>query len=90
MIINVLPLPAAGKTDGGTKPAGRSAIAGRFAGLVGFPHYALSGRFAECAETPAADKDELAEFLNTAEGRAAGFYQRLLVFELKAKLAATD
>lgn len=68
----------------------RSAHAGRFAGLVGFPHYALNGRFDECDEHPRINEAELAEFLETAETRAGDFYQRLLVSELTTRLDAEN
>lgn len=68
----------------------RSALAGRFAGLVGFPHYVMSGRFDECDDYPVIDRSEMAAFLDRAEDDASDFYQRLLVSELKAKLLAFD
>ena len=64
----------------------RSAVAGRYAGLVGFPHYALTGRFDDCEAYPLVDRDEMRGFLDAAEEEAADFYQRLLVENLKARL----
>lgn len=65
----------------------RSAVAGRFAGLVGFPHYALNGLFDDCASYPEKKAEELARFLERAEMDAGDYYQRLLVAELKSRLA---
>lgn len=64
----------------------RSALAGRYAGLVGFPHYALSGLFNECEAYPEVDKAELARFLEQAEEQSGDFYKGLLVLNLKARL----
>jgi len=64
-----------------------SAQAGRFAGLVGFPHYAMSGRFDACSNFPVVNRSEMAAFLDRADDDASDFYQRLLVAELKAKLS---
>lgn len=62
----------------------RSAHAGRFAGLVGFPHYVQSGAFDGCEAYPAIDPDEIATFLDQAEERAEGYYKTILVRTLKA------
>lgn len=64
----------------------RSALAGRYAGLVGFPHYALSGQFDECGSYPKVDKAELQLFLDQAEEQSDDFYKGLLVANLKARL----
>ena len=64
----------------------RSALAGRYAGLVGFPHYALDGRFDDCPSYPVVDRAEMKGFLEQAETRGGDFYQRLLVANLKARL----
>lgn len=61
----------------------RSAQAGRFAGLVGFPHYVQDGRFENCESYPVIDNDELKSFLDQAETRADGYYQRILVKSLR-------
>ena len=66
----------------------RSALAGRFAGLVGFPHYVLTGRFAGCpSDQPVIDRDEMTRFLDHAEADARGFYQEALVIQLRARMA---
>jgi hypothetical protein len=44
----------------------RSAHAGRFAGLVGFPHYALTGEFDACETYPVIDENEMLSFLDRA------------------------
>lgn len=64
----------------------RSALAGRYAGLVGFPHYALDGLFDDCPVYPVVDRDEMKGFLEQAETRGGDFYQRLLVANLKTRL----
>lgn len=65
----------------------RSAEAGRFAGLVGFPHYALTGAFEACPpDLPVIDRDEMLSFLARAEADARGFYQEALVIQLRARL----
>lgn len=64
----------------------RSAVAGRFAGLVGFPHYALNGLFQHCPAYPKVDRREMKGFLSRAEAEADDYYQRLLVKELKVRL----
>lgn len=64
----------------------RSAAAGRFAGLVGFPHYYLQGRFAACKEYPQLDVAEMKSFLERAGREADGYYQRILVESLQARL----
>lgn len=61
----------------------RSALAGRFAGLVGFPHYVQDGLFENCESYPVVDRDELKSFLDQAETRAENYYQRILVKTLK-------
>lgn len=65
----------------------RSAHAGRFAGLVSFPHYYLTGAFEGCGAYPVVDEAEMAVFLDQAEERAGDYYQGLLVRQLKARLA---
>lgn len=80
--------------DGGTKDpcyggelVRRSAVAGRFAGLVGFPHYALTGQFDGCSGYPAIDPQEMQSFLDEADTKAEGYYQRILVKQLKHDVA---
>ncbi len=60
----------------------RSAEAGRFAGLVGFPHYVLTGHFDGCATYPRKEKAEMLGFLKEAETIAEGYYQQILVQQL--------
>lgn len=64
----------------------RSAKAGRFAGLVGFPHYVQTERFKGCQTYPVISKSEMREFLESAEGKADGYYQRILIKNLKKHL----
>ena len=61
----------------------RSAEAGRFAGLVGFPHYVMTGTFENCASYPKIDNAQIIGFLNEAEEKATDYYQRILVKTLK-------
>ena len=61
----------------------RSAEAGRFAGLVGFPHYVMTGTFENCNAYPKVDAAEIMFFLNEAEKKAEDYYQRILVKTLK-------
>ncbi|MGB3456667.1 MAG: hypothetical protein WBG08_09460 [Litorimonas sp.] len=61
----------------------RSAHAGRFAGLVGFPHYVQTGTFEGCDTYPVIDPVEIEEFLDLAEAQASDYYQRILVRTLK-------
>lgn len=62
----------------------RSAAAGRFAGLVGYPRYVLEGRFAAC-DTPQ-DPATLLAFIERAAAQADGFYQQSLVAALRLLL----
>jgi hypothetical protein len=67
----------------------RSALKGRQAGLVGFPHWSMQGRFKGCDVKQ--DKAEMAGFLSQAKAQVNGdFYQTLLVETLEARLAAAD
>jgi len=61
----------------------RSAEAGRFAGLVGFPHYVMIGTFENCATYPKVDDAQIVSFLDEAEKKAEDYYQRVLVKTLK-------
>lgn len=64
----------------------RSALKERQAGLVGFPHWTLGGKFTGCAVKQ--DKAEMADFLRQAKAQLNGdFYQGLLVEGLEARLA---
>ena len=62
----------------------RAAAAGRYAGLVGFPHYYLMGHFDGCSDYPQIDQAEMLEFLDRAA--SSDFYQRILVDQLKHQL----
>lgn len=65
----------------------RSALKGRQAGLVGFPHWTLQGRFKHCPVQQ--DKTEMAAFLAQAKAQLNGdYYQGLLVEALEARLNA--
>lgn len=68
----------------------RSALAGRYAGLVGFPHYVQIGAFEHCETYPRISSDEIADFLNQAENRAENYYQTILVRTLKAHFQQMD
>jgi hypothetical protein len=63
-----------------------SAIAGRKAGLFGYPHYVVNGAFAGCA--PAPDKAEMLGFLGQARPLASGYYEQLLLENLTARVQA--
>lgn len=65
----------------------RSALKGRHAGLVGFPHWALQGVFAGCDIKQ--DKAEMRAFLDAAKPMSKGdYYQTILIESLEARLAA--
>jgi len=63
----------------------RSALYGRFAGLVGYPMWVMQGRFAGCATSQ--DPKELQSFLDTAADQTTDFYKQSLIGELRSKLA---
>ncbi len=65
----------------------RSADAGRLAGLLGYPAYLLTGRFAGCpADLP---KAQLLGYLERARAMVGGdFYRGLLIDTLEAQLRA--
>lgn len=66
----------------------RSALKGRHAGLVGFPHWALQGAFTGCAVKQ--DKAEMQAFLEQAKPLSRGdYYQTLLIESIEARLTAT-
>jgi hypothetical protein len=66
----------------------RSALKGRHAGLVGFPHWALQGAFRGCAVKQ--DKAEMRGFLEQAKPVSRGdYYQTLLIESLEARLATS-
>lgn len=58
-----------------------SAVYGRMAGVLGFPAFALEGRFKGCAGNPA--KAELADFLEAASSMTSDYYHGLLITALK-------
>jgi hypothetical protein len=65
----------------------RSALKGRHAGLVGFPHWALQGAFKGCAVRQ--DMAEMRGFLAQAKPMSRGdYYQTILIESLEARLAA--
>lgn len=66
----------------------RSALAGRYAGLVAFPHYYLMGEFADCPDYPLIDRNEMLNFLAQAASR--DFYQSILVDQLTHQLRQAD
>jgi hypothetical protein len=62
----------------------RSALAGRFAGLVGYPHYMTTNAFAGCPNTHF-HKAELQSFLTRAKAHpeATDYYKGLLIDRLE-------
>jgi hypothetical protein len=64
----------------------RSAEAGRFAGQVGFPHYALTGAFEGCETYPVIDETEMLGFLDAAEDQTSDFYRSALITQLRARI----
>ncbi len=64
----------------------RSALFGRFAGLVGYPMWVMQGRFEGCP-TPQ-DPQQLGAFLDQASTQTSDFYKQSLIGELRTKLAA--
>lgn len=65
----------------------RSAHAGRFAGLVGFPHYVQTGTFDGCDAYPEIDRSEILSFLAEAEERGGDYYRRILIKTLQTHFA---
>lgn len=61
----------------------RSALAGRFAGLVGYPHYVVTGAFATCTNVRI-DRAELTGFLERARthGDNNEYYRGILIDNL--------
>ena len=64
----------------------RSALYGRFAGLVGYPMWVMQGRFAGCSAPQ--DSKEMQGFLDEAAAQTSDFYKQSLIGELRSKLAA--
>ncbi len=74
-------------TCAGAELVRRSALQGRLAGLVGFPHWVLAGRFDACPVRR--DPAEMAGFLDAAKKQVGtDFYQGLLVESLQRELRA--
>jgi hypothetical protein len=61
-----------------------SAIAGRKAGLLGFPHYVVNGAFDACPVKK--DPVEMRAFIERARPMTSGFYEQMLVDNLLARL----
>jgi len=68
----------------GAKLIHRSALYGRFAGLVGYPMWVMQERFAGCP-TPQ-DSKEMRGFLNQAAKQTSDFYQQSLIEVLRRDL----
>jgi len=64
----------------------RSALAGRKAGLLGFPHYVVNGTYAACPVKK--EKAELLGFLERAKPSVRGFYEDMLLTNLAARVNA--
>jgi len=64
-----------------------SALTGRVAGLIGFPHYALTGVFDQCSGTPRVNYKEIRGFLDQAKQADPDYYQQLLIEHLEQRLA---
>lgn len=62
----------------------RSALFGRFAGLVSYPMWVMQGRFAGCA-TPQ-DPQQMRAFLEQASRQTSDFYQQSLIEVLRRNL----
>jgi hypothetical protein len=67
----------------------RSAEAGRYAGLVAFPHYALTGAFESCGSYPIVEWPVLRSYLTQAKEQASDYYKSLLVGHLIERLERT-
>lgn len=65
----------------------RSAEAGRYAGLVGFPYYAVKGTFTNC-EGLEVNADQLEGMLDAATERGPDYYQGLLIDLLRDRVKA--
>jgi len=65
-----------------------SAQVGTYAGLIGFPHYASTGRFEGCDAYPVIDQKEIDGFLDQAEKGAENYYQEILVKQVKAAFSS--
>ncbi|MEJ2602162.1 MAG: hypothetical protein P8172_02520 [Gammaproteobacteria bacterium] len=67
----------------------RSAEAGRYAGLIGFPYYAVKDTFSGC-EGLTTNVAELGAMLDAAEARGADYYQGLLIDLLRDRIAVME
>ena len=65
----------------------RSAEAGRYAGLVGFPYYAVNGTFTNCEDLEVT-ADQLEAMLDAATERGPDYYQGLLIDLLRDRVKA--
>lgn len=67
----------------------RSAIAGRFAGLVGYPHYVVTGEFAQCPQARI-EKTELLGFLDRASrhGENNDYYRGILITSVRSSVTS--
>jgi len=68
----------------------RSAVAGRLAGLLGYPHYVSMGEFDACTALPQRDEEEIRGFLSAAKERNLDYPQTLLVAQLDQAFAASE
>ncbi len=66
----------------------RSAQAGRYAGLIGFPYYTVKGVFDGCSNL-GTDAAELEAMLEAAEASGADYYQGLLIDLLRDRVSAS-
>lgn len=66
----------------------RSAEAGRYAGLVGFPYYAVKGTFTACDDMEVT-ADQLEGMLDAATERGPDYYQGLLIDLLRDRVRTT-
>lgn len=66
----------------------RSALAGRFAGLIGYPHYVVTGAFASCTGFEVS-LVELNSFLDRAKAHSENneYYRGILIDNVRADLA---
>ena len=67
----------------------RSALKGRLAGQLAYPHWALEGHYVGC-DTPQ-DLAEMRGFVEAAKAQAGGdFYQGILIESLEARLGMAE
>ena len=67
----------------------RSALSGRFAGLVGYPHYVMTGAFDDCANV-LKNRTELLAFLTRAQAHNENndYYRGILIGQLRSQIDA--